>query len=73
VATPSADVPAQQGERVTFVCAPGPDKGTSSCGSGSLKVGVVKFVSNVSLCASARGSLYLKCGAHVCAKAVHRH
>lgn len=39
VATPSADVPAQKGERVTFVCAPGPDKGVVSSGSGSMKVG----------------------------------
>jgi len=40
VATPTADVPAQQGERVTFVCSPGPNRGSSSSsssGSGSNK------------------------------------
>eukprot|EP00983_Pelagomonas_calceolata_P123261 1160989-Pelagomonas_calceolata.AAC.10 len=41
VATPTADVPAQQGERVTFVCSPGPNRGSSSSsssGSGSNKL-----------------------------------
>jgi hypothetical protein len=41
VATPAADVPAQAGERVTFVCAPGPATGRASGGSRKRQTGLL--------------------------------